>query len=93
LQKCLLLISDSGGLQEEAPSFGKHIIITRKTTERSEVLDSGWGTLVGFDKQLIVSAALRAIETPNLNTKSNPFGDGRASSKIVDHLVGFCSNH
>jgi UDP-N-acetylglucosamine 2-epimerase (non-hydrolysing) len=93
LQKCSLLISDSGGLQEEAPSFGKHIIITRKTTERAEVIESGWGTLVGFDKQLIISAALRAMKTPNLTTKSNPFGDGHASSKIVDQLVRFCSHH
>ena len=93
LQKCSLLISDSGGLQEEAPSFGKHIIITRKTTERAEVLESGWGTLVGFDKQLIVSTALQAIEKPNLTTAPNPFGDGQASSRIVNHLVGFCSNH
>ena len=93
LQKCLLLISDSGGLQEEAPSFGKRIIITRKTTERAEVLESGWGTLVGFDKQLIVSTALQAIEKPNLTTAPNPFGDGQASLRIVDHLVGFCSNH
>ena len=92
LQKCSLLISDSGGLQEEAPSFGKQIIITRKTTERAEVLDSGWGTLVGFDKQLIISAALRAIESPKLTAQSNPFGDGQASSRIVDQLVRFCSN-
>jgi UDP-N-acetylglucosamine 2-epimerase (non-hydrolysing) len=94
LQKCSLLISDSGGLQEEAPSFGKHIVITRKTTERSEVIDTGWGTLVGFDKALIVSTALAAIDNPNFTTAPNPFGDGQASSRIVDQILNFCStNH
>ena len=92
LQSCSLLISDSGGLQEEAPSFGKHIVITRKTTERSEVIDTGWGTLVGFDKSLIVSTALAAIENPSFATTPNPFGNGQASSRIVDYILNFCSN-
>jgi UDP-N-acetylglucosamine 2-epimerase (non-hydrolysing) len=93
LQKCSLLISDSGGLQEEAPSFGKHIVITRKTTERSEVIDTGWGTLVGFDKQLIISAAITALENPDLTVAPNPFGDGQASSRILDHIIDFCTRH
>lgn len=80
MKNCKYLVSDSGGLQEEAPSFQKSIIITRKTTERPEVIDSGYGFLTGFDEELIVERALLLDETEK-EIKENPFGDGSASEK------------
>jgi UDP-N-acetylglucosamine 2-epimerase (non-hydrolysing) len=84
-----LLLTDSGGLQEEAPSFGVPTLVLRRVTERSEAIDAGLAELVGLDEERIVSrtiahlsgsVAKRAITT-------NPFGDGRAAGRIVDNLA------
>ena len=85
-----LIISDSGGLQEEAPSFGKNILITRLKTERPEIVESGLGHLVGFDHQkilLLANAILNKIE--GSDTFANPFGDGMTSGRIVKKIENF----
>jgi UDP-N-acetylglucosamine 2-epimerase (non-hydrolysing) len=92
LRKCKLVISDSGGLQEEAPTFGKSIVITRITTERPEVIESGFGSLVGFNTEKIVNTALNEIKLNRTLTFANPFGDGNAATRIckaVEEFLGF----
>jgi UDP-N-acetylglucosamine 2-epimerase len=83
-----LIISDSGGLQEEAPSFGKNIIITRTTTERPEVIKAGYGVLAGFDSRVILKTALESLRSEK-QTRSNPFGSGNSAEKIANVLVDF----
>lgn len=87
LRNCHLVISDSGGLQEEVPSFGKCIVITRLTTERPEVIESGHGILVGYDTKKIENAVAQFSNSRagSLFSK-NPFGDGRASERICRYL-------
>ncbi len=88
LRKADLIISDSGGLQEEVPSFGKSILITRLTTERPEVLTSGHGFLVGFDKNKLVNHALKLLEgVHQKDSNQNPFGDGQASRRIQEIIT------
>ena len=88
IKSARLLISDSGGLQEEAPTFQKKILITRLTTERPEILESGFGELVGYETEKIVESALLSMNEGAL-TAPNPFGDGKASSKILAALSLF----
>jgi len=87
LRTTALVISDSGGLQEEVPSFGKTILITRRTTERPEVLASGHGVLIGFDKELLRDETLKALNSPkSFLSEHNPFGDGHSSRRIAQTL-------
>ena len=83
-----LIVSDSGGLQEEAPSFRKSILITRIRTERPEVVEAGFGHLVGFETSLIVNLAQSLLTRINEDLK-NPFGDGLAASRIAKHIQNF----
>jgi UDP-N-acetylglucosamine 2-epimerase (non-hydrolysing) len=84
---CSLVISDSGGLQEEVPSFNKKILITRLTTERPEVITNGNGFLVGYDEKRIVDLTLSILNgEDNVPNSFNPFGDGLASIKIADSV-------
>jgi UDP-N-acetylglucosamine 2-epimerase (non-hydrolysing) len=91
LRRCHLVLSDSGGLQEEVPSFGKPILILRDRTERPEVLNAGFGRLVGAATDEIVTEATRLIDDPRayaaMRGGANPFGDGRAAGRIVDALL------
>ena len=88
LRSAKLVISDSGGLQEEVPSFGKTILITRLTTERPEVLASGHGILVGFDKELLLDETLKALYSDkSILYEQNPFGDGQSSRRIAKTLI------
>jgi UDP-N-acetylglucosamine 2-epimerase (non-hydrolysing) len=86
LEHCLFCITDSGGIQEEAPSFGKYTIVLRDFTERMESVHAGYSILTGTDTDKIISAANIQIQTTGSEniSKSNPFGDGRASEKIFD---------
>jgi len=79
------IVSDSGGIQEEAPAFGLQVLITRDTTERPEVVEAGFGRLVGWDYDAIVSGvrALTAGNEPKRIDAPNPFGDGAAAEKIA----------
>jgi UDP-N-acetylglucosamine 2-epimerase (non-hydrolysing) len=87
LDKCSLIISDSGGIQEEAPTFQKHILVTREVSERPEGVESGFSTLVGTKKELIVEKANHFLKNGFLSTVINPYGDGEASKKIVKYLL------
>ncbi len=87
MQKSSLIISDSGGIQEEAPTFNKQILVTREVSERPEGVASGFSILVGTNKELIVEKANHYL---NINTGTegkNPYGDGKASQKIIKFLL------
>lgn len=85
-----LIISDSGGIQEEAPSLRKRVLILREETERPEVLDCNCGVLVGSDLQTIKTEFYKIWNDENefvFQTEKNPFGDGKASEKILKKLL------
>jgi UDP-N-acetylglucosamine 2-epimerase (non-hydrolysing) len=91
MHRSTLIITDSGGIQEEAPSLGKPVLILRSETERPEVLEAGVGELVGTEGAAIVSAAQRLLDDAEAYRErahaSSPFGDGTASEQIVQILV------
>ena len=90
MEKSLFIITDSGGVQEEAPSLGKPVLVMRNTTERPEALDAGTVRLVGTDTNLIIEQAQQLISNRetyvNMSKASNPYGDGSASVKIVSYI-------
>lgn len=85
--RCHLLLTDSGGLQEEAPGLGKPVLVLRDTTERPEAIEAGTARLVGTDKAAITTNALELLTNPSayeaMAKAVNPFGDGRASQRIL----------
>lgn len=85
-----VILTDSGGIQEEAPSLGKPVLVMRDTTERPEALDAGTVTLVGTDYDRIVSEVSQLLDDGShyaeRSSRSNPYGDGLASQRIVDAL-------
>jgi UDP-N-acetylglucosamine 2-epimerase (non-hydrolysing) len=91
MNKSYLILTDSGGVQEEAPSLGKPVLVLRKTTERPEAIEAGTGRLVGTDRRLILDEANRLISDPaayaDMSTRVNPYGDGKAAARIVDILL------
>ena len=91
IELCDLVLTDSGGIQEEAPTFGKPVLIMRNETERPEVLEVGAARLVGNSRQQIVRETKRLLHDTSLRTRMsrcpNPFGDGRASQRIVARLA------
>lgn len=89
LQRTQCVLTDSGGVQEEAPALGKMCVIMRESTERPEVLDSGWGMLVGADTDRIVAGVQRAIaeKDQEASSRSQPFGNGTAAQQILDRLL------
>ena len=93
MRKCYLIMTDSGGIQEEAPHLGKPVLVLRHVTERVEAELAGTVRLVGTDKDEIVLQAnklLRDLDEYNHMSKSiNPYGDGNASSRIVDALLDY----
>ncbi|MCY2687858.1 UDP-N-acetylglucosamine 2-epimerase (non-hydrolyzing) [Salinimicrobium sp. TH3] len=87
MQRAVVIISDSGGIQEEAPAFGKPVLVTRKVSERMEGVEAGLSILVGTDKKRIVDETSRLLQNPpNLMEKQNPYGDGKAAWRIVEFL-------
>ena len=91
LGRCYFVLTDSGGIQEEAPTLGKPVLIMRKTTERPEGIECGVAKLVGTDSASIYSAAQELLDNSgeyNRMVRSvNPYGDGRAAERIVDILT------
>ncbi len=87
MQNCTVIISDSGGIQEEAPTFKKPIIVTRDVSERPEGVEFGFSKLVGTNKELIIESAKYYLNNNFTNNQSNPYGDGNACKKIVDFIV------
>jgi UDP-N-acetylglucosamine 2-epimerase (non-hydrolysing) len=92
LNRATLILTDSGGVQEEAPSLGKPVLVLRDVTERPEGIAAGTSMLVGTDRGRIVEAAARLLTDRAAYEKmahaANPFGDGRAAERIVDILAG-----
>lgn len=90
MDRSALLITDSGGVQEEAPSLGKPVLVIRNTTERPEAVDAGTVKLVGIDRTAIVREANRLLDDPSaydaMARVDNPYGDGRAAMRIRDIL-------
>jgi UDP-N-acetylglucosamine 2-epimerase (non-hydrolysing) len=88
IQRAYLLMTDSGGLQEEAPSLGKPVLVLRDTTERPEAVRAGTAKLIGTDADRMEKTAAELLTNPTLYsqmaTAVNPFGDGRASKRIVE---------
>lgn len=93
MDKCYLVITDSGGVQEEAPSLGKPVLVMREKTERPEAVEAGTVALVGTDKDKIVASTLELLENEYLYEKKshlhNPYGDGNAAPRIADFLENF----
>jgi UDP-N-acetylglucosamine 2-epimerase (non-hydrolysing) len=93
MRRAYLLISDSGGVQEEAPSLGKPVLVLREKTERPESVEAGTAELVGTDVDKIVWAARRLLEDADEYDRHrrihNPYGDGRASERIAEFLTGY----
>ncbi len=88
IQRSYLLLTDSGGLQEEAPSLGKPVLVLRETTERPEAIAAGTAKLVGTEPDTVVGAARELLSSSTayqqMANAINPFGDGKASDRIVE---------
>jgi UDP-N-acetylglucosamine 2-epimerase (non-hydrolysing) len=87
LQNTILIVTDSGGLQEEAPAMNIPVLITRKVTERPEVVDVGAAKLVGTSREVIFDEIDKLLSSQvlldDMRNKANPFGDGTASQQII----------
>lgn len=92
MSRSTLILTDSGGIQEEAPSLGKPVLVMRDTTERPEAVAAGTVRLVGSDSSRIVSACRELLDDPvryeEMARAHNPYGDGRACDRIVAQLAG-----
>jgi len=87
-----LVLTDSGGIQEEAPGLGKPVLVLREVTERPEAVEAGTVKIVGTDREKIVAETIHLMENSNeynrMSQAVNPYGDGRAAKRIVDALLG-----
>jgi UDP-N-acetylglucosamine 2-epimerase (non-hydrolysing) len=87
MDQATLILTDSGGVQEEAPSLGKPVLVMRTTTERPEAVEAGTVKLVGTDQKTIIAAVSHLLEDPQarevMRRAHNPYGDGRAAGRIV----------
>ena len=90
MNRSYLIITDSGGVQEEAPSLGKPVLVMRETTERQEAVETGTVKLVGTDREKIVAEASRLLDDAEayreMALTHNPYGDGKAAERIMDIL-------
>jgi len=90
LNAALLILTDSGGVQEEAPSLGKPVLVMRDTTERPEAVTAGTVKLVGTETKTIIDAVDGLLKNPSLYQKMahahNPYGDGKSASRITSIL-------
>jgi UDP-N-acetylglucosamine 2-epimerase (non-hydrolysing) len=88
-----ILLTDSGGVQEEGPSLGKPVVVMRDKTERPEAVEAGTAILVGTDERRIVGEVNRLLEDGEargaMTRIHNPYGDGRASRRIADATTAF----
>ncbi|MES0794070.1 UDP-N-acetylglucosamine 2-epimerase, partial [Acinetobacter baumannii] len=91
IDRSTFILTDSGGLQEESPSFNKPVLILRDTTERPEVVEVGAGVLVGTNQQKIIEEAEKLLTDSQHYQKmahvENPFGDGCAAQRILDEIA------
>jgi UDP-N-acetylglucosamine 2-epimerase (non-hydrolysing) len=84
-----LVVTDSGGVQEEAPSLGTPVLVVRETTERPEGIEAGTSHLIGTDPAVVYSEILARLDRPATTIVANPYGDGQAAGRIVDQLRDF----
>ncbi|PLY16464.1 MAG: UDP-N-acetylglucosamine 2-epimerase (non-hydrolyzing) [Sedimenticola sp.] len=93
MHRAELIITDSGGVQEEAPSLGKPVLVMRETTERPEAVEAGTVSLVGTDSERIYLEAMRLLDDAtayaSMARAHNPYGDGRAAARIVDSITHY----
>ena len=93
MKRCTLLLTDSGGLQEEAPGLGKPVLVLRETTERPEAIAAGTAKLVGTDPQTVVAAASELLSDEHayatMAKAVNPFGDGHAAERIAQVVTAY----
>jgi UDP-N-acetylglucosamine 2-epimerase len=91
MRRAYLIVTDSGGIQEEAPGLGKPVLVTRDTTERPEAVTAGTARLVGTDSEGLVKSVNELLDDPlvygRMAQAKNPFGDGKAASRIVARLL------
>ncbi|CAM2147581.1 UDP-N-acetylglucosamine 2-epimerase [Pararobbsia alpina] len=92
LQRAAIVLTDSGGVQEEAPALGKPVLVMRDVTERPEAVEAGTARLVGTQRQSIFDAVIELVDNPQSRAayarRVNPYGDGQASARIVAALAG-----
>ena len=85
-----LVITDSGGIQEEAPAFGKPVLVLRRETERPEAVEAGTVKVVGVDQEVIYNEANKLIRDKKaydrMSNAVNPYGDGKTSRRIAEYL-------
>jgi UDP-N-acetylglucosamine 2-epimerase (non-hydrolysing) len=88
-----IILTDSGGIQEEAPSLGKPVLVMRDTTERPEAVEAGTASLVGANSEKIISGVSKLLDDSNayeaMSKSTNPYGDGRAALQIAQHVEDF----
>jgi UDP-N-acetylglucosamine 2-epimerase (non-hydrolysing) len=93
MDRATVLLTDSGGIQEEAPSLGKPVLVMRDTTERPEAVDAGTARLVGTDRDAIVGEVARLLTDPAayaaMARAHNPYGDGQAAGRVVEACLAF----
>lgn len=91
MSRSYLILTDSGGVQEEAPSLGKPVLVMRDTTERPEAIQAGTVKLVGTDLDYIVEQAIKLLDDPKeyktMSVAHNPYGDGKACARIADIII------
>jgi len=91
MKRCYMVLTDSGGLQEEAPSLGKPVLVLRRVTERQEGVEAGTLRIVGMDAAVIVAEASRLLDDQSayqaMATKNNPYGNGTAAIQIVRRIL------
>ena len=91
MNRAKIIITDSGGVQEEAPSLGKPVLVMRDTTERPEAVEAGTVILVGTDKEKIVNETLDLLNNQDrfeqMSTLHNPYGDGNACNRIIEYIL------
>ncbi len=97
MRRADIILTDSGGVQEEAPSLGKPVLVMRETTERPEAIDAGTVKLVGTDADLIIRETTSLLDDPaaydTMSRAHNPYGDGKASARICDAISTFFTKH
>ncbi len=96
MSRAHIILTDSGGVQEEAPSLGKPVLVMRETTERPEAVEAGTVKLVGTDVQKITGEATRLLDDEEayrqMSIAHNPYGDGKATGRIIDALQAWYEN-
>jgi UDP-N-acetylglucosamine 2-epimerase (non-hydrolysing) len=93
MRRCYFLLTDSGGVQEEAPSLGKPVLVLRDKTERPEAVNAGTVKVVGTKRESIIRESFRLLddgaEYVRMSLLHNPYGDGKASGRIAGHIAGY----